>query len=86
MLQFTDDATQVHLGRRTARDSGQAQKVMAERWMSWVGTPEKVVFDCGERVCLRTLEDCKRMVFEPFSRQRRGSEKRLRGMKALRTC
>ena len=47
VLHFIDDATQFHLGRRTVRDSDQAQRVMEECWTSWAGTPEEVVIDCG---------------------------------------
>ena len=47
VLHFIDDATQFHLGRRTIRDSDQAQRVMDECWMSWAGAPEEVVLDCG---------------------------------------
>ena len=42
VLHFIDDATQFHLGRRTVRDSGQAQRVMDECWMSWAGAREFV--------------------------------------------
>ncbi len=47
VLHFIDDATQFHLGRRTVRDSDQAQKVMEGCWTSWAGNPEEVVIDCG---------------------------------------
>ena len=45
VIHFIDEATQFHLGRRTVRDSAQAQQKFNECWISWAGTPQEIMMD-----------------------------------------
>ena len=47
VLHAMDECTHFHLGRRTSRDSLISQKCLAEFWMSWAGSPNRIYFDAA---------------------------------------